>query len=94
MLVGGLKPPAPKPAVSAPSPAAAPAQPAHRTCSGAGGLPSHVDDVGALGRQAPRVRHRGRQAVVAAAVAEAVGGDVEDAHDLCPGGRGWVGGNY
>ena len=51
---------------------------AHRT--GAGGLTANIDNGGALGNHAGGVGDSVGRGVVLAAVAEGVGGDVEDAH--------------
>ena len=59
----------------------------HLLGAGAGGLPAHVDDVGALAGELAPVRHRGVRGQEESPVGERVGGDVEHAHDLELGGH-------
>ena len=49
-------------------------------CTGPGGFAAHIDNVCALGDHVPRVGESVVRGVVFAAVAEGIGGDVQDSH--------------
>ena len=53
--------------------------------AGPGGLTTHVDDGGTLGRQSQTVRHRSVGVQIASTVGEGIVGDVHDPHHL----NGW-----
>lgn len=59
-----------------------------RTRAGAGGLAANVDNVCPRCRHGLGMLHSSCHAGMPPAIAEGVGGDVEDAHDL----QEWVGG--
>ena len=61
----------------------------HRGSARSGRLAPHVDEGRSLVHKAARLGHRGVEIDIAAAVAERVGRDVQDAHDLGDHRRQW-----